>query len=90
MTVAGIEDTRNEFSTEAKIIQFFEKGDEKGRDDAIFIEDSGQCFVTFQATTDLPQEGLQNVNLLKETLCKGAGENKCCEFLSGFVVNGWK
>lgn len=87
VTVAGIEDTRNEFSTKAKIIQFFDKGDEKGRDDAIFIEDSGQCFVAFQASTNLTQDVLQNVNLLKETLCKG--ENECCEFRSGFV-NGWK
>lgn len=86
-TAEGIEIMKKEFSENAKITQYSEQGAEEGRDDAIFIEDDGQCFVAFQSTTTRMDDVLQNANLSKETLCRGV--NECCEFRKGFV-NGWK
>ena len=44
-TAEGIEIMKKEFSENAKITQYSEQGAEEGRDDAIFIEDDGHCFV---------------------------------------------
>ena len=66
---------------------YTEEGPEVGLDDAILIEDGGQCFVAFQATQSNLIDVLQNGNMGQETVCNEF--NKCCTFRAGFA-NGWK
>jgi hypothetical protein len=87
LSAEGIEEARKIFSDNAIFVQYSEVGSEKGRDDAIFIEDGGQCFVAFQSTTSTIDDIGQNANLNTEMLCKDF-TNECCEFRQGFV-NGW-
>jgi hypothetical protein len=85
----GVEVFISAFSENAIMTPFSQQSSysETGRDDAILIEDDGQCFVSFQSTTQLLEDISQNVNPFKEIVCRA--ENECCEFRQGFV-NGWK
>ena len=85
----GVEVYIHAFSENAIMTPFSEQSSDgkTGRDGAILIEDDGQCFVSFQSTTQSLEDILQNVSLFKETICRA--ENECCEFRQGFV-NGWK
>ena len=65
---------------------YTEEGPEAGLDDAILIEDGGQCFVAFQATQSNITDVLQFANLGEQTLCNDS--NECCTFRAGFA-NSW-
>lgn len=65
---------------------YTEEGPEAGLDDAILIEDGGQCFVAFQATQKNLTDILQFTNMGQETLCNDS--NECCTFRAGFA-NSW-
>ena len=66
---------------------YTEEGPDIAFDDAVLIEDGGQCFVAFQATQANWVDRFQNINMGEDTLCNDS--NECCTFRSGFT-NGWK
>lgn len=79
-------DYLSQFSDEVKWEMYREVGVDEGLNDAILVEDEGQCFVAFQCTSNEWDDILSNANPFPKTICNDA--DKCCTYSEVFV-NGW-